>query len=382
MKKWILAGIIGLLVIFFIVSKGGKGSGTVEKPITIGASLALTGNLAFIGTAAQNGMLLATEEINAKAGSRDKKIELIIEDNAGDAKNAASSVQKLIGVNDVDLVFTTFTHIAKAVISITESAEKPLLYASTDGTIAAQSNFAIRDYFDAEQSGVVVAHTAKNLGYADKNIKLISEVNDACKLFNATFASESGRPFAAEEFFQPTDQDLRSQITKLNLGEDDLLVACAFRHSHILMRQLNELGLINIPTLQVVAPFLPSATTPEIKELFSKNKTVSTWYGIAEEGNTATQEEFIEKYIARFNQAPAPDALYAYDDMYILYEAIPKCLVDEELDNSCFLEEMKKVNYSGVSGKISFDEKRRSTRDVLIIRASDGVWSNITNEVK
>ncbi len=370
--------IVGVVIVVVVIIAATRGTSTNTGPIKIGATLSLTGNLAYIGTSEQNGLILASEEINSKGGISGHKIEIIAEDNAGDAKTAVSSAQKLLSVDKVNLLFSAFTGITKAVAPVAVTNNVPLIYAASDGTIAADNNLVFRDYWDVEQSATALFKKIQADGI--KSVKIIAENQDACLLFTNTFKKEAATTdikITGEAVFPSTEKDYRTYLTKFNLKSGDAVYACAYRSSQILIKNMSDLGLINIPTYQLVAPFLPVANEPGARELFTKNKTVSTWYGFGETGNTQIQNEFIKNYKARFNTDPIADSAYTYDDVYILAGILGKCYSNGSIDNGCFKSEMSKVNYSGVGGRLSFDEKGRSNRDVLLIQAQDNQWKTI-----
>lgn len=350
----------------------------INTPIKIGSTLSLTGNLAYIGKSNMNGLTLAAEEINNNGGINGRKIQIIVEDNQGDPKLAVTGVQKLLNVDNVDLLFSAFTPITKAISSIVKVKGIPMLYASTDGSIAQQSPVFFRDYFDAEQSGVALFNKIQSDNR--KNVKIIGEQSDPCLLLVKAFkkeASTSGVKIIDETYFQPTDSDLRSHVTKLNLKDGEVLLACAYRHSNILIKNMSDLDYLDIPTYQLTTPFLPVASELVYREMFSKNKTVSTWYGFADKDNTPIQEKYIKNYKARFNEDPNANSSYSYDDMYVLAGVLGKCLKAEKIDNECFSEEMSKVDYDGVAGKLTFDDEGRSNRSTLIIQAENNQWKTV-----
>jgi len=75
----------------------------------------LTGRYAFIGEVERDGLLLGVEEINARGGINGRRLELLAEDNLGDSKTALTSVNKLLTVDQVDVVFSAFMHITQAI---------------------------------------------------------------------------------------------------------------------------------------------------------------------------------------------------------------------------------------------------------------------------
>jgi len=373
-RNLIIGAVVVVLVAIVLTGVFSDKSGNIK----IGNSSALSGSLAYLGEADTNGLILASEEINKAGGINGRMIEVISEDNQGDPKVAVSVAQKLLDIDKVDVMFSGRTNLTQAIATIVQSAGKPMFYSSNDGSIAEKGINFFRDSFDAEQSGKAIAKKVMENGYT--SVKLISEQSEVCKIYSDAVKVELknlGLTVSAEEFFQSNTTDMRSNLTKLSLKSDDALVACAWRHAHILIKNLSELGNISTQTFQYTAPTFPVADTAEMKQLFSKNQTISTWYGFSELGNTERQNEFIEKYKARFGKAPAPLAPYTYDDVYIMKGAFEKCFDGSGLDNDCFAKEIKSKEHDGVVGKVSFDSKGRSNRDVLMIQAKSGVWNVI-----
>lgn len=72
-----------LLSVVFIVVASLASKGCGRAPMQIGVIAPLTGKFSGIGTAARQGIQMATEEINAKGGIKGRKIQLIIKNSQG-----------------------------------------------------------------------------------------------------------------------------------------------------------------------------------------------------------------------------------------------------------------------------------------------------------
>ena len=342
-----------------------------KKAIKIGATLALTGSLSYIGINEYNGMQMAIDEIN-NDNTRNIRIELSVEDNKGDAKEGINNVQKLIAIDNSQIIFSAFTHITQAVKGTVFENNKILFYASTVPSIAGENENAYRDYIDAGDHGTELAKTVLKEGYTE--IYFLTEKSEQCVLFEEAFNRESQRlgiKIIEREEFLSTDQDLKTNILKLNVKKDKAIVTCTWRHEHIFMKQLKELGLINVKTFHILAPFLSTANEQEIRQLFKENNAVSTWYGFGESQNSEKQKEFIEKYKTKYGVEPTPDAAYAYDDIYILAQAAETC---EQDSTECITKNIAQTQYDGVGGHIEFNN-RLSKRDVVMIEMNENNWT-------
>ena len=89
------------LILITIFSCGEKKSLETTRDISIGAALPLTGPIASYGKNSKTGIDLALSEINTEL---EFNIKVIYEDDAGEAKNAVSAIQKLISTDKVPLI--------------------------------------------------------------------------------------------------------------------------------------------------------------------------------------------------------------------------------------------------------------------------------------
>jgi branched-chain amino acid transport system substrate-binding protein len=79
------------------------------EPIKIGTSLPLTGGRSVNGEKHRKGFVLCVEMINDNGGLLGRPVELIVSDNRSDAGTAIAQYERLINVDQVDLIFGTFS---------------------------------------------------------------------------------------------------------------------------------------------------------------------------------------------------------------------------------------------------------------------------------
>jgi len=80
-----------------------------QEPIKIGASLPLTGGLSVAGQKHKEGYELCFDLINEKGGINGRQIEFISSDNRSDTETALSQYERLINLEQVPIVFGTFS---------------------------------------------------------------------------------------------------------------------------------------------------------------------------------------------------------------------------------------------------------------------------------
>ncbi|HLV78639.1 MAG TPA: ABC transporter substrate-binding protein, partial [Chthonomonadaceae bacterium] len=74
----------------------GAGSGNTGNDIVVGEYGSMTGSEATFGTSTNNGIQLATEQLNSAGGIIGKTVTIALEDDASDATKAQTAVKRLI----------------------------------------------------------------------------------------------------------------------------------------------------------------------------------------------------------------------------------------------------------------------------------------------
>lgn len=373
------ASVIGLGILIVFNPAESFGLDESLPPIKIGATVALTGKLAFLGKTEAKALEMGIADINSRGGVNGRKLLLFIEDNQGEPKNAVVSVSKLLQVDKVDIIFSAFTHVTQAVKDLVKSAHKFMLYHASAGDIVQSSPLFFRDYGDAEESGVALATHVQGKGF--KRLGFMSEIGDFCFLSEKGFLSQypaTVAPFISRQNYNPGETDLRPLLLRLRAEKPDGLVLCTWRDTQLVMKQLKELDMLHIPTFQFHAPFLPSSDSPETRVLLEANATITTWYGIVKGESTPDQEAFIERFTKESGEAPIlPDAAFAYDDIGVLAKALASCVQPRDLSLDCLAEKMLVTDYVGLAGPIRFTKNRVSNRPVLLIAVKNGEWNQI-----
>ena len=100
-KRWLtlLVALTALAAVALAVP-----AGFAQAPIKIGVIQPLSGPVAASGNYVRMGAEIARDWINAKGGVNGRKIELVIEDNKSDPKEAASAAEKLIVRDKVPII--------------------------------------------------------------------------------------------------------------------------------------------------------------------------------------------------------------------------------------------------------------------------------------
>lgn len=345
-------------------------------PLRVGATLPLSGNLAYIGQSMQRGLELGLEDLRADANAY--PLELFVEDNAGDPRTAVTNVSKLLQSDNVGIIFSGFTHITQAIKAPVVKMGAVLVYASTNPVMASEDPGIFQEYFSNKTSGASLARYFMGLGLS--RLVFLSETSDTCESCEEAIASQmesSGLKFQSRHTYYPGETDFRATLMKIKLGKPQAIIACTWRDNHLIMRQLKELGMINIPVYHLVAPFLPVEDTPEIRRLYEENRSVTTWYGYIESTRDTRQLSLIERYRKRFGEDPRPDVLYAYDDMLLFSRVAGQCDKSDTISADCLRKQLLETELDGVAGRLKFDSERRSNRETFLMKVVNGKWQKL-----
>ena len=343
--------------------------------IRIGATLPLSGKLAFIGTAYLRGVELAIEDLNNDPELNTKwRFSLTVDDNRGEPTVAAAGAKKLLDVDGVNLLMANTTHLTTAVAPIAEQRDRILFYSSTSPEIAHKHANAFRDYLDAEDNARELAAAVLKRGV--KRVAILSEQSDACILFLNAFKSETGGKVTvvAEDLYSAGETNFKPLLVRSAAKSPDGYLLCVWRDVPNVMRQLKELNLQKIPTFQLTAPFLPVADTQEMRALFEENKTISTWYALPAGESDPAQAAFNAQFAKRYGETPRPDSAYSYDELLFFGRALRSC---GTFSNDCVMNFLKQNEHIGASGPLKFTPDRISKRPVFLMEVAQGNWRTI-----
>jgi branched-chain amino acid transport system substrate-binding protein len=95
MRK-IVSWVWGLALAALVGLPAGAQQGVTDQAIKIGMHTSLTGPVAVFGLAYERAARLIFDKVNAEGGVNGRKIELIVEDDRGDAGAGVGAVVKLI----------------------------------------------------------------------------------------------------------------------------------------------------------------------------------------------------------------------------------------------------------------------------------------------
>lgn len=324
------------------------------KEIKIGAILPLTGSFATYGEPVRDGMSLAVKEINSTGGINGNRIRLVIEDDAGNPKNAVSAFTKLANTDRVPIILGPLS--SGSSMATAPIAEKTkVVQISTLAGIPDLSNagdYVFRIYPSSELGARFVAKEAAKY-FKPRKVAILYANNpfgQTSRNIYEDMSKELGIEVVAVESFSDGDQDFRTQLSKIKKTVPDLLLCSTYwmEGARILV-QMIELGL-DIPAFGE-----DGWRGPIAKIVGEKGLKLLYFADIAfgpEFKENKIMQSFIQNFEINYHKKASTYAAAGYDAIYIAKKAI-----EEGGYNSENIKEyLYKMDYVGSLGSIKYDK--------------------------
>ena len=363
---------ISLVAILSIALVGGlsacnKGGGSAGgKDVIYLASVApLSGGTATAGKDNDSGARLAVEDINAKGGveigGKKYTIELLSEDDAADPKQGTIAAQKIvdhgkvlgvIGHYNSGVTMAANPVYAKAnLFTVTPSASNPDVVAKSMKT-ASGSNSSYRMVAHDGMQGPALAAYANKIGI--KKVAIIDDATTYGKGLADKFegkAKELGMDVVYREATTDKATDFKAILTKIKgMNPDYLFWGGMDDTAASLVKQMKELGMTTK---------LASADGPCTKKFIDLAGDAGEGVVCSQAGMPLSKMAKGAEYNANYEKTFAGQKVqiyspFAYDAVYALAEAMK---IAGSTEREAIAAAMPKVNFSGLTGQVAFDEK-------------------------
>ncbi len=348
-----------------------ESGGASGDTIKIGASFALTGDVAIYGKAANNGAKLAIKEYNAKGGVLDKQLEYFVEDNKGDEIEATTAFQKLVDKEKViAFMGSDISSTTEAIAKIAAEINLPMITPTgtkLDITTAGDNVFRAC-YIDPYQGRIIADFAAAELG--GKTAAVLFDNGDdysegIAETFAEVFESHGGEIVATESY---TDQDKDFRPLLLNIkakNPDVILISDYYGPVSLIAQQIKEEGI----TATLVGPDGWDGVVGQIEHDPSVLEGAFFINHYSPDTDNAATQAFIESYKAEYNEDPNAFAALGYDAAMILLNSIAEA---GSTDADAIIAKMQASNTDGATGTITFGDDRNPVKSVAIIQIKDG----------
>ena len=386
MKMWKKAASLALasaMVFSLAACGGGKDSSEGNADATtfkIGGIGPITGDTAIYGTAVQNGIQLAVDEINADGGINGYQIEYSFEDDQNNSEKSVNAYNTLKDWGMQMLVGTVTSTPCTAVVEETHADNMFQLTPSATAVESIQYDNAFRMCFSDPSQGTVSADYIAENGLATK-VAIIYDSSDTYSTgIYQNFATEAEAKgleiVAAEAFTSDSSTDFSVQIQKAkDAGAELVFLPIYYQEASLILAQADRAGfapkwfgvdgmdgLLDVEGfdaalaegLMFLTPFTPDAE------------------------DEATQT-FVADFEEAFGDTPIQFAADAYDCIYVIKAAAEKADIDPTMSVTDMCEAMKtamtEIKIDGLTGKqISWGEDGEPSKEQTVVAVESGAY--------
>ena len=332
--------------------------------VKIGHGAPRTGGIAHLGKDNENGAQLAVNEINAqggiKVGDKVVKLALVGEDDAADPKQGPVVAQKLVDAGVVGVVghlTSGVTIPANAVYAKAGMAQISPSSTNPDYTLKGEKTpkgsvstyrMVATDAMQGPAMGRFMLNKgAKTVAILDDSTQygkgLADQVEKTLK--------DGGVQIVAHEASTATTTDFKAILTKIKgMNPDYLFWGGMDDTAASLVKQMKELGMTTK---------LASADGPCTKKFIDLAGDAGEGVVCSQAGMPLSKMAKGAEYNANYEKTFAGQKVqiyspFAYDAVYALAEAMK---ISGSTEREAIAAAMPKVNFSGLTGQVAFDEK-------------------------
>jgi branched-chain amino acid transport system substrate-binding protein len=373
-----ILGLIPTLAVLSFLAGCGAEKPPGAEGIRVGFFGALTGPTATFAQSGRNGVQMAVEELNAAGGVLGgKHIELLVEDDRGEASEAASAVSKLITRDHVvALIGEQASSRTIAAAPIAQSYGVPMISpTSTSADVTKKGDYIFRVCFTDPYQGAVLSSFARENLKADTAAQLVDVRNDysvgLAQAFRESFEKAGGR-ILAEQNYSEGDSDFSAQLTAIRpLDPDVLVVPGYYTDAGLIARQAKALG---IRATLLGGDGWDSPKLTEIGGDTVEGAYFSNHYSV-DDPSPAVQQ-FVAAYRKKYGANPDSIAALSYDAARLLADAIRRAGSTEGKRMRDALAETR--DFSGVSGTIKMDADRNPIKPAVVLKVEGGRFRFVT----
>jgi len=343
MNKKIIFGII-ILVLALI---GLANINTEEKnneTVNIGIITSLTGWSAFWGDDIAKAVDLAVSEINDDGGINGKNIEVIYEDMGPiDLKSAASAANKLINVDKVDILMTTFLEDTIVASPLAHSSNVPLISiaAGNKGVEQTDNLFRIRPYFEG-------VFPLASVEYFNGEGKVRPAIIFEELAYYDNYKEETIKAWVDKTGITPQVYSSAGGV------REAVLKALSNNADFVYLRMPTPSQIEAIQRIKEMSPDTTiEGTEAHDPAIFATNSLTDGMYYF--DYKPDPKNDFSQKFQQAYDRSPGLPASLAYDAIYSIKYALEDT---KEVSTKNILKGMKKVSFDGVTGKVSFDTEQ------------------------
>jgi branched-chain amino acid transport system substrate-binding protein len=354
-----------------------------QETVKVGVIQPLSGSVAASGNYIRMGAEIGRDWINAKGGVLGRKVELLIEDNKSDPKEAATAAEKLIVRDKVPVIVGAWgsSMTLAAMPKLEEYGVPMVVETSSAATITKRGNpWVFRISPPSEMEALGLEKYMKDLGIKQADFLAVNTDwgRGAVGAFG-DLLKRSGAQVGTAEFMEQAATDMNAQITKVKAGGGDtLFLTTSVEQITLVLKQAQEQRLVR----RVITTGGSSSPSQLIKQAGAAAEGTYhilfflPWFPEAmPDGKLA--KAFVDEWAKRGHPFEGlTEGFRGHDGVLTAVEAIR---IAGKADPKAVREALWKVSVMGVNGPIKFEkdgpagkESGQSKPSIFIVQVKDG----------
>jgi branched-chain amino acid transport system substrate-binding protein len=380
-RLWFVAAIVAAtgLIAAGCGDDDDSGSGDSDDPITIGASLPLTGEFSQPGKAAQQGYEVWVDTVNDAGGLLGRQVELIVRDDASDQNTVVADYNALIQREDVDLLLGTFSSLLNLPASAAAERNRMLYIEPAGGAPEIfEREYQYGPFFTqqatADHQGDVFVEWLLSLPENEQPKTAAYPVLDdpfTVPVIEAMRAKleEAGIETVYDEIYPAGTSNFDSIANSVKAANPDLVAnGSQFDDGIGFARAMNKVGFDPKIFFQTNAPSFGKQYSDGI----GVENTEGTFFAISHtpDADTPGNAEFVEAFEQKFGEPPAEDGADAYAAGQVLQAAVEAVgSIDDQLALADWLREN---TVETILGPLEWEDTGAPIGEFLIGQWQDG----------
>jgi branched-chain amino acid transport system substrate-binding protein len=342
-----------LLAIFltsiFLLTAGCK----EPEPIRIGFLGELTTRAAGLSTSGRNGFLLAIEEVNARGGINNRKVEGLVKDTRMHNATALHAVRTLIDSKVSAIIGPMTSQTAVTLVPEINRAKIPMISPTVStNKLNGLDDYFFRVYYTNAQAAALLAEELSTR----EDIKRIATIYD---LSNSAYTEDWVRYF--QGVLEQSDSSLVAKVPfelssdthfldlateALEAKPQGILILANAVDTAMICQQFTKIGT-DLPLYATGWSYSDDLVQVGGKSVEGLNIIQSANW----QDPSPAMQQFVKAYQDRFRSAPNFPALHAYDATRMVLATLEK-----STDPQSIREELLKIeSFAGVQSDLSFD---------------------------
>jgi branched-chain amino acid transport system substrate-binding protein len=382
LTRWSRIALVGLAAVL-VAGMALVPDGFAQAPVKIGVIQPLSGPVAASGNYIRLGAEIARDWVNGRGGVLGRKVDLVIEDNKSDPKEAASAAEKLIVRDKVPAIMGAWgsSMTLAAMPKLEEYGVPMVVETSSAASITKRGNpWVFRISPPSEMEALGLERHVERLGV--KRADFLAVNTDWGRGAIGAFGDmlkKKGVAVGAAEFMDQAATDMGAQITKIKgTGGDTLFLTTSVEQITLVLKQAQEQRLQR----KIVTTGGSSSPNQLVKQAGAAAEgTYHILFFMPWFPEAMPDPRLARAFVDEWNKRGHPfegltEGFRGHDGIVTIVEAMKIAGKDEP---KAIREALWKVSITGVNGPIKFEkdgpagkESGQSKPSIFVVQIKDG----------